>query len=144
MKKWSRVSAVALIAISCTHLSYAEMAIADSNPQVSPSSDPSRNPMEQYRSDREKYFNDLRARNELIRTINYNFKVACDSATLAFKNAMAVARTPDQKNLAIANRKSAISAAIALRDSAINALGPEPIPPIEPAKPMKVGKGKNR
>lgn len=141
--KRSKVSAVVLVAICFTPLICAPAALADSNPQASPSADPNRNPMEQFRIDRDKYFELIRVRNQLIRNINYDFKVACDNATLAFKNAMAAARTPDQKNLAIANRKSAISAAIATRDSAINALGPEPVPPVEPAKPMKVGKGKN-
>ena len=51
---------------------------------------------------------------------------------------MSVARTPDQKNMAATVRKNAVSAAIVARDNAIEALGDEPLPPIEPAKPLKV------
>ena len=57
---------------------------------------------------------------------------------------MSVARTPDQKNYAATLRKNAVSAAIVARDAAINALGAEPIPPIEPAKPLKISSKKKQ
>ena len=117
---------------------------AMAEPTPAPSSDPARNPMEQYRIDRDNFNAAIKARALAIRNINTDFKNACDKAANDFKSAMATAKTPDQKNLAITARKSAIGAAIFARDSAIAALGAEPIPPIEPAKPMKAPKSKTR
>jgi hypothetical protein len=119
-------------------------ALADSNPLSNPSPDPFKGSMDQYRIDRENYLNAMKMRNFQIRAINNDFKNACDSAALAFKNAMSVAKTPDAKNAAIAARKNAISAAIVARDTSIAALGAEPIAPIEPIKPMKASKSKSR
>ncbi|CAN2214466.1 hypothetical protein MCEJIRE27_01069 [Candidatus Nanopelagicaceae bacterium] len=118
--------------------------LAMAEPTPAPTSDPARNPMEQFRIDRENYANAMKMRALNIRNINIAFKSACDKAALDYKNAMSTARTPDQKNLAASARKSAISTAIIARDSAITALGPEPLPPIEPAKPLKAPKGKTR
>ena len=118
--------------------------LAMAEPTPAPTSDPARNPMEQFRIDRENYANAMKMRALNIRNINIAFKSACDKAALDYKNAMSTARTPDQKNLAASARKSAISTAIIARDSAITALGPEPLPPIEPAKPLKAPKGKAR
>jgi hypothetical protein len=117
---------------------------ASAEPTPAPTSDPARNPMEQYRIDRENYANAIKLRNLNIKNINSAFKSACDKAALDYRSAMSVARTPDQKNLAAQARKSAISAAIISRDSAITALGPEPLPPVEPAKQFKAPKGKAR
>lgn len=117
---------------------------AVAEPTPAPSSDPSRNPMEQYRIDRENFYAAMKVRNQAIRNINIEFKNACDKATQDFKNAMASARTPDQKNVAAQSRKNAISAAIVARDNAIAALGAEPLPPIEPMKPLKAPKNKTR
>ena len=118
--------------------------LAMAEPTPAPTSDPTRNPMEQFRIDRENYANAMKMRALNIRNINIAFKSACDKAALDYKSAMSTARTPDQKNLAASARKSAISTAIIARDSAITALGPEPLPPIEPAKPLKAPKGKAR
>ena len=144
MRKSHRATGIALCAIAFSPIAFAPSAIADSSPQVSPTPNPTRLPQEQYRIDRENYLTSIRVRSIQIRNINSDFKVACDTAALTFKNAMATARTPDQKNAAIAARKSAISAAIAARDAAIAALGAEPTPPAEPMKPMNAGKGKSR
>ena len=139
-KSFARKALVAsLIAIS-TAMPIAAMA----EPTPAPSSDPSRNPMEQYRIDRENFYAAMKVRNQAIRNINIEFKNACDKAAQDFKNAMASARTPDQKNLAAQSRKNAISAAIVARDDAIAALGAEPLPPIEPMKPLKAPKNKTR
>jgi hypothetical protein len=119
-------------------------AVADTSPQVSQSPDPNRSALEQFKIDRDNYLNAMRIRGLQIRNINNDFKVACDTAASAFKSAMASARTPDQKNAAIAARKNAISAAIDARDNAIAALGAEPTPPVEPQKPMRGVKGKSR
>lgn len=129
----------ALIAISSS-----SQLIAMAEPTPAPTSDPARNPMEQFRIDRENYTNAMKMRTLIIKNINIAFKSACDKASLDYKSAMSTARTPDQKNLAASARKSAISTAIIARDSAISALGPEPLPPIEPAKPLKAPKGKSR
>ena len=139
-KSLSRVAIVAtLIAISAISPS-----TAMAEPTPAPTSDSARNPMEQFRIDRENYINAMRMRDLVIKNINIAFKSACDKATVDFKSAMATARTPDQKNIAATARKSAVSAAIVARDSAIAALGAEPLPPIEPAKPLKTPKNKSR
>jgi hypothetical protein len=101
--------------------------------------------LEQYKLDREIYNAAMRARTQQIRAINLAFKDSCDRAAQDFKSAMAVARTPDQKNLANATRKNAISSAILARDVAITNLGALPLPPVEPMKPMKIAsKNKSR
>ena len=144
MRKSRRVTGIALCAIAFSPIAIAPSAVADSSPQVSPTPNPNRSAQEQFRIDRDNYLTEMRVRSLQIRNINNDFKVACDTAALTFKNAMASARTPDQKNAAIAARKNAISAAIAARDAAIAGLGAEPTPPVEPMKPMKAGKGKSR
>ena len=128
-----------LIAISATSPS-----IAMAEPTPAPSADTTRNPMDQFRIDRENFNAAMKARSLAIRNINVEFKNACDTASQYFKNAMAIAKTPDQKNLAAQARKNAISAAIIARDSAIAALGAEPLPPVEPMKPLKAPKNKSR
>jgi hypothetical protein len=139
-KSVGRAAIVAtLIAIS-TATPFAAIA----EPTPAPTSDPARNPMEQFRIDRDNYANAMKMRNLNIKNINIAFKSACDKAALDYKSAMSIARTPDQKNLAAQARKSMISAAIIARDSAITALGPEPLPPVEPAKQFKAPKGKSR
>jgi hypothetical protein len=118
---------------------------AESNTQISPAPDNYKQAMDQYRVNRDLYISAMRVRNEQIRAINLQFKSACENALTDFKTAMSQARTPDQKNLAIAARKSAVSAAIVARDLAITALGAEPTPPLEPTKPQKAkGKKKSR
>jgi hypothetical protein len=117
-------------------------AMADPTPTASP--DTVRNPFEQYQIDRENFNNAVKMRSINIRNINVSFKNACDKAAIDFRNAMSVAKTPDQKNQAANARKNAINAAIAYRDGAIEALGPEPTPPVEPMKVMKAPKGKSR
>jgi ribosomal protein L5 len=135
-----RVTIVATLIVMSTATPFAAIA----EPTPTPTSDPARNPIEQFRIDRENYANAMKIRNINIKNINITFKSACDNAALDYKSAMSIARTPDQKNLAAQARKSAISAAIIARDSAITALGPEPLPPLEPAKQFKAPKGKTR
>ena len=144
MRKSRQVTGIALCAIAFSPIAIAPSAVADSSPQVSLTPNPNRSAQEQFRIDRDNYLTEMRVRSLQIRNINNDFKVACDTAALTFKNAMSSARTPDQKNAAIAARKNAISAAIAARDAAIAALGAEPTPPVEPMKPLKAGKGKSR
>jgi hypothetical protein len=144
MRKVIPARVLLLLTLAVSPIAIAPSANADSNPQATPSAEPSKGPMEKYRLDRETFLNQMKQRSLQIRAINNNFKVACDLAASAFKSAMANARTPDAKNAAIAARKSAISTAIALRDAAIAALGEEPLPPVEPMKPMKASKGKSR
>ena len=118
--------------------------VAMAEPTPAPSTDPARTPLEQFRIDREKFNAAIRERSLSIRNININFKNSCDKASLDFKSAMSIAKTPDQKNFAAQARKNAISAAIVARDSAIALLGPEPLPPVEPMKPLKAPKNKSR
>jgi hypothetical protein len=140
MKQGRRAAAiVALVALStlAPSASFAE-------PTPAPTNDVQRTPLEQYRLDRDAYLEALKERSQQIRLINIIFKDTCDKAARDFKAAMSVARTPDQKNYAATLRKNAVSAAIVARDNAITALGAEPVPPIEPAKPLKVSSKKKQ
>lgn len=127
-----RVAIVALVAISllAPTSSHAE-------PTPSPTTDMQRSPREQYRLDRDAFLEAIKVRSQQIRAINIVFKDSCDKAQKDYKYAMSVAKTPGQKNVAATVRKNAVSAAIIARDNAITALGDVPVPPIEPAKPLK-------
>ncbi len=144
--KSSRYAQVFLaVSITFSPVVISQSAIADSNNQTTPAPDAFKAAMDQYRADRDIYMNAMRQRSQQIRSINILFKNSCDTALNDFKSAMSQARTPDQKNAAIASRKNAISAAIIARDAAINALGTEPTPPAEPIKPAQApGKNKSR
>jgi hypothetical protein len=142
MERKSLGRAVIVAAFLATSTLNPIAAIAEPTP--APTSDPAHNPMEQFRIDRDNYNNAMMMRALNIRNINIAFKSACDKAALDSKNAMSAAKTPDQKNLTAQARKNTISAAIIARDSAIAALGPEPLPPIEPMKPLKGPKNKSR
>ena len=135
---------VILLAIALSPVVQSQYAIADTNPQITPSPESYKAQFEQFKVDKEKYFSDMKSRNEQIRNINQTFKTNCDKANSDFKSAMSAAKGPDQKNAAAVARKNAISVAITNRDSAIAALGAPPVPPTEPAKPMKSGKNKGR
>lgn len=127
--------AIGAVAISALALFPAP---AFGEPTPSPSPGVTRSPIEQYRIDRENYLRDVRERNSAIKIINMTFKESCDKAVRDFRIAMSVARTPDQKNFASNVRKNAISAAVLTRDASIAALGPEPVPPVEPSKSQKI------
>jgi hypothetical protein len=144
MRKVNPATGLLLLTLAIFPIVVAPSARADSNPQTSPSTDPFKGQMDQYRLDREAFMNQMKQRSLQIRAINVAFKNACDTAASDFKVAMASAKTPDAKNAAIAARKSSISNAIAIRDAAISALGAEPLPPVEPTKPLKAPKGKSR
>lgn len=134
---------IAILATASALLLSPNTASAEPSPSAAPQAP--RSPQDQFRNDRQNFMELMRQRGELIRTININFKNACDKANLDFKNAMASAKTPDQKNAAVNARKTAISNAILERDNAIAALGAEPTPPAEPMRSMKApGKGKSR
>lgn len=137
------VIVASLIAIS-TAAPFAAVAEQNNGPTPAPTTDSQRNPMDQFRIDRDNFNAAMKARGNAIRSINLDFKNACDKAQQDFRSAMSAARTPDQKNAAVQARMNAISTAIIARDSAIAALGAEPTPPIEPMKPMKASKGKSR
>lgn len=139
-----RVIAGGLMTATVITLSVMSVLPASAEPTPAPTIEPGRTPLEQFRIDRENYNAAMRERALSIKNINVAFKAACDKANVDFKSAMAVARTPDQKNLAAQARKSAVSAAVIARDSAIAALGAEPVPPVEPPKPMKAPKAKVR
>lgn len=144
MRKVNPATGLLLLTLAISPISVAPSAIADSNPQATPSADSFKSLMDQYRADREAFVIQMKERGLQIRAINVAFKNSCDTAALNFKNAISIAKTPDAKNAAIAARKSSISAAIAVRDAAIAALGAAPLPPVEPIKPMKASKGKSR
>ena len=133
---------IAASSIALTPIAYAEPTPA---PTSNPTIDSYKAALEQFRINREIYMTAMRERSQQIRAINIEFKSACDKATQDFRNAMSASKSPDQKNLANAARKNAISAAIVARDVAINSLGAEPVAPIEPMKPMKApAKNKSR
>jgi hypothetical protein len=140
MRKGRRSAAIA--AIIATSLLVPVASFAEPTPTPSPES--TRSPFEQFKIDREAYLEAMKVRSQQIRVINNIFKESCDKAAKDYKSAMSVARTPDQKNYAATLRKNAVSAAIVARDAAINALGAEPIPPIEPAKPLKISSKKKQ
>ena len=140
MRKGLRSAAIA--AIVATSLLAPTASFADPTPTPSPES--TRSPLEQFKFDREAYLEAIKVRSQQIRIINNIFKESCDKAARDYKAAMSVARTPDQKNYAATLRKNAVSAAIVARDAAITALGAEPIPPIEPAKPLKISSKKKQ
>lgn len=144
MRKGNLTKGLLLLSILISPVASAQVAIADATPQAIPSADSYKALMERYRVERDAFVNQMKQRSAQIRVINNVFKNSCDAAAFNFKGAMAIAKTPDAKNAAIAARKSAISAAIAVRDAAIAALGAEPVPPVEPVKPMKAPRGKSR
>jgi hypothetical protein len=144
MRNLARKSLAFAIALAVSPISLIDNANADANPRVSATPNPYKSSVDQFRVDRDNYVTAMKIRSQQIRAINMNFKIACDLATSNFLREIAQARTPDQKNLAVSNRKSAISAAVAARDFAINQLGLEPTPPTEPQKPAKGEKPRAR
>jgi hypothetical protein len=140
MRKGRRSAAIA--ALLATSLLAPAASFAEPTPSPSPES--TRSPLEQFKVDREAYLDAMKIRSQQIRIINNIFKESCDKAAKDYKAAMSVARTPDQKNYAATLRKNAVSTAIVLRDAAISALGAEPMPPIEPAKPLKISSKKKQ
>lgn len=135
-----RIAAIA----ACIALSILAPHSAPAEPTPAPITDTPRTPFEQYQLDREAYLVAVKARSQQMKLINTAFKDSCDKAARDFKVAMSTARTPDQKNSAATIRKNAVSAAIVARDNAIAALGPEPVAPIEPARPLKINSKKKQ
>lgn len=133
-----------LVALFLAPVGVAPSASADNNSLSTPAPDTFKIQMDQYRIDRENYINAMKQRSLQMKAINIAFKSSCDNAASVFKIAMSNAKSPDAKNSAITARKSAVANAIAARDAAIALLGAEPIAPIEPTRPMKASKNKNR
>ena len=133
---------IAIAALVATSLLAPTTSFADPTPAPSPES--TRSPYEQFKVDREAYLEAIKIRSQQMRLINITFKESCDKAARDFKVAMSTAKSLDQKNLAATLRKNAVTAAIVARDAAINALGAEPTPPVEPAKPLKVSNKKKQ
>ena len=133
---------IVVASIGITSHAYAEPTPA---PNSNPTIDSYKAALEQFKVNREIYLAAMRERGQQIKVINIVFKSACDKAAQDFRIAMSASKSPDQKNVANAARKNAISAAIVARDAAINALGAEPIAPTEPMKPIKASaKNKSR
>ena len=133
---------LAITALVATSFLAPSTSFADPTPSPSPES--TRSPYEQFKVDREAYLEAIKVRSQQIRIINNIFKESCDKAARDFKIAMSTAKSLDQKNLAATLRKNAVSAAIVARDASILALGAEPTPPVEPAKPLKVSNKKKQ
>ena len=144
MRQGPRIAAIAALLAASVFTPTALFADPTPTPTPTPSPEVTRSPFEQYKIDREIYLEAIKIRSLQIRVINNVFKERCDKAARDFKNAMSIAKSLDQKNLAATLRKNAVSAAIAARDISINALGAEPTPPIEPAKPLKVSSKKKK
>ncbi len=142
--KRSVKAGAAAIALIATFTSQAPL-FADviAQPSASPAAEPFKGTFEQFRVAKEAYIEAQRIRSQQIKLINLTFKLAIDKSTLDFRNAMAVAKNPDQKTQIASQRKSAVSAAIIARDAAIEALGEEPLPPVEPLK-LKKAPAKNK
>lgn len=136
-----RIHRQAITAISVLFFS---LAISPSYADVSPSPLPSPTAtsfkalQEQYKKDRDAFVQAVKNREQRIREINSAFKASVDKATYEAKTLMATATTPDQKNAISAQRRNAVAAAIVARESAVEALGPLPTPPVEPARPTKM------
>lgn len=133
---------VAIAALVATSFLAPTASYAEPTPTPSPTS--TRTPLEQFKIDRQVYLDSLKERSQQIKAINIIFKESCEKAVREYRNSMASARTPDQKNIAATLRKNAVTAAIVARDLAITALGPEPIQPVEPSKPLKVSSKKKQ
>jgi hypothetical protein len=142
-KRSAGAAAIAIFAtLTCQTPLFAD---AIAQPSASPAAEPFRGTIEQFKVAKEEYIEAQRIRSQQIKIINLNFKLAIDKSTLDFRNAMALAKNPDQKTQIASQRKSAVSAAIIARDAAIEALGAEPIPPVEPVKAKKApAKNKGR
>jgi len=138
MRERTRSAAIAALVAT----SFLAPAASFAEPTPSPSPTVARNQYEQYKIDREAYLEEIKIRSQQIRIINNVFKESCDKAARDFKMAMMSAKSLDQKNLAANQRKNAVNAAIVARNASINALGDEPTPPTEPAKPLKVSNKK--
>ncbi len=142
--KRGAASVAAAIAISFTFTTVTS-SVADQNPNPAPTyaMDPYKVAMEQFKRDRDTYDNAMRDRAFKLREINFTFKIAIDKANSDSRNALATAMNPLQKSTIASNRRNAINQAINLRDSSISALGPMPVPPIEPVRQqMKMGPNK--
>ena len=142
MRKMSNYMVVAIAAglISCApYPASAEPTPAPTPPPIT-TIDSFKAAQEQFRKDRELYLLALRDRDLKMRLINATFKSDVDKATSDAKSAMASATTPDQKNAINSTRRNAVAAAIIARENAIAALGPLPMPPQEPVKPLKAEK----
>lgn len=133
----------ALIALSAALIS-SSCVSAFAAPTPSPSASPSASidtfkvAQEQYRKDRDAYMFALQEREMKIRSINATFKSAIDKSAADAKSAMLLATTPDQKNAITSARRTAVASAIISRESAIEALGPLPLPPVQPQRPAKM------
>ena len=88
MRKVIPATSLLLLSLAISPIVVAPSAIADSNPQATPSSDPFKGLMDQYRADREAFMNQMKQRSMQIRAINVTFKNACDTAAADFKSAM--------------------------------------------------------
>jgi hypothetical protein len=138
MKKVAAVVILTTIALSTP----STIALADPTPAPSTTQ---LSPLEQYRVDRDLYLNSMKLRQQEINQINAAFNKTCTKVKKDYKNAILMAKTPDQKNQAVATRDAAISAAILAHESAMNKLGSEPTPPAEPMRLQKMqGKSKVR
>ena len=139
-------SVAAAIAISFTFTTVTS-SVADQNPIPAPTyaMDPYKVAIEQFKRDRDTYENAMRERAFKLREINFTFKIAIDKANSESRNALATAMNPLQKSTIATNRRNAINQAINLRDSSIAALGPMPVPPIEPVRQkLKMGPNKSK
>ena len=141
MKMSRRYTAVALSAALFSFCG--STAFADPTPSPSPTFDSYKAAQEQFKKDRDAFMAAMRERESKLRDINALFKAAVDKATSDARTAMSSATTPEQKNAITTARRMAVAAAVVARESAISALGPLPTPPIEPARPMKMGPQSN-
>ena len=79
----------------------------------------------------------LKTREEVREKINETFKKAIKKATRDANEALANARTPEEKMIIMNKFKNARRAAVLLRNSALEALGSLPAPPVEAKKDKK-------
>ena len=124
---------VALLSVSLVTVP----ASADVKPTPSPSPTSTLSPMAQYQLDVEKFKIDMREylearalREQELRSILINFN-------RALKKASEEARVAGKSAGSKAIHSSARAAAATARDEAVELLGPEPVAPTPPMKPMK-------
>lgn len=132
MRKVLSAAATATLLLSLTSLPTGAYAEPTPAPTIAPLS-----PMEQFRIDRESYFDSMRE-------IALTFKASCERARLAYATSIASAKSKDQKRAARAALENSIASATILFESAKMNLGPEPVEPARVAKAPARNKSKSR
>lgn len=88
----------------------------------------------------DKFREDIKTYEDNRRAINQSFKDAIEKAMSDARNMNATPQTQMQRRQNMSVKQGAVISATAARDAAIEALGPPPLAPTPPAKPMRAEK----